>query len=219
MKPATHKGFQALHELVRKKKLLLAAGTDKPVTASLASPDGLSDHELFQRAMSDVLPLGWSNNPLPTSLPVELQNLQGKEEQGLGLFAEFATGLGTVDMVASGEYIEGATHPRGHLLLEYLRAGHFAVQAHLDLHGLTVSQARHTLETFLRRSLHLDYGCVRIVHGRGRHSCDGHAVLKTQLQKWLSSRRIARYVVAYTSARMCDGGGGALYVLLRKNAR
>jgi DNA-nicking Smr family endonuclease len=218
MKPATHKAFQALDELVRKKKLMLAASTDKPVPASPASSDGLSDHELFQRAMSDVLPLGWSNNPLPTSLPAETQNPQGKEE-GLRLLAEFANRLGTVDMVASGEYIEGATHARGHLLLEYLRAGHFAVQAHLDLHGLTVSQARHTLETFLRRSLHLDYGCVRIVHGRGRHSCDGHAVLKTQLQKWLSSRRIARYVVAYTSARMCDGGGGALYVLLRKSVR
>jgi DNA-nicking Smr family endonuclease len=218
MKPATHKAFQALEELVRKKKLMLAASTDKPIPASPASSDGLSDHELFQRAMSDVLPLGWSNNPLPTSLAVETQNPQGKEE-GLRLLAEFANRLGTVDMVASGEYIEGATHARGHLLLEYLRTGHFAVQAHLDLHGLTVSQARHTLETFLRQSLHLDYGCVRIVHGRGRHSCDGHAVLKTQLQKWLSSRRIARYVVAYTSARMCDGGGGALYVLLRKSVR
>jgi DNA-nicking Smr family endonuclease len=31
----------------------------------------------------------------------------------------------------------------------------------------------------------------------------------------LCSRRLSRHVVAYTSARLCDGGGGAVYVLLR----
>ncbi len=219
MKAATHKAFQILGELVREKKLLLGASTHKPLPAAVGRSGSLSDDELFQRAMTDVLHLGWSSQPLPGGFSLETQAVQDRKDEGLQLLAEFAAGKGTIDLIASGEYVEGAPHPRGHLLLEYLRAGHFAVQAHLDLHGLTVNQARHSLEAFMRRSLHLGYGCVRIIHGRGRHSSDGHAVLKTELQKWLSSRRIARHVVAYTSARMCDGGGGALYVLLRKRSR
>ena len=41
-------------------------------------------------------------------------------------------------------------------------------------------------------------------------------VLKSSLQRWLSTRRMSRYVVAYASAPMSDGGVGAVYVLLRR---
>jgi DNA-nicking Smr family endonuclease len=44
-------------------------------------------------------------------------------------------------------------------------------------------------------------------------------VLKELLQKWLNSRRISRHVIAYTSACSSDGGGGAVYVLLRRRLR
>jgi DNA-nicking Smr family endonuclease len=216
MKPATFKAFQALGELVREKKLPLAPANDKPLPAPLPWAEGLSDQDLFQVAMRDVFPLGWSSRPLGPRVLVEVPNPRESEDEGLKLLMEFVAGKGVIDLIASGEYIEGAPHPRGHLLLGQLRTGHFAVQAHLDLHGLAVSEARETLENFIRRSLHLGHGCVRIIHGRGHHSLNGHALLKEHLQKWLGTRRMARHIVAYTSARLCDGGGGALYVLLRK---
>jgi DNA-nicking Smr family endonuclease len=219
MKPTTFKALQALGELVREKKLHLAPSNDKPLPAALPWAEGLSDHDLFQVAMRDVFPLGWSSRPLGPRVPVEVPNPRESEDEGLKLLMEFVAGKGVIDLIASGEYIEGAPHPRGHLLLEQLRTGHFAVQAHLDLHGLAVSEARESLEKFIRRSLHLGHGCVRIIHGRGHHSFNGHALLKEHLQKWLGTRRMARHIVAYTSARLCDGGGGALYVLLRKRLR
>ena len=43
-----------------------------------------------------------------------------------------------------------------------------------------------------------------------------HSVLKESIQRWLCTRRMSRHVIAYTSARRCDGGGGAVYVLLRE---
>ena len=55
-----------------------------------------------------------------------------------------------------------------------------------------------------------------IVHGRGLNSKDQVPVLKTRLAQWLARGSWARLVLAFTSARPCDGGAGALYVLLRR---
>jgi len=40
--------------------------------------------------------------------------------------------------------------------------------------------------------------------------------LKEGLRIWLSSGRISRHVLAFTSAQRSDGGTGAVYVLLRR---
>jgi len=218
MKPATFRALEALGDLVRERKLELSPPTDKPQPPVLTLSEDLSDEELFQISMKDVLPLGWSNVPLPPSIPLEIQNPGDSEDEGLKLLTEFVAGKGTIDLRVSGEYVEGTPHPKGYLLLENLRNGHFAVQAHLDLHGLSLRTAKENFERFIRRSLQLGHGCIRIIHGRGQHSLNGHAVLKEHVQKWLSSRRMSRHVMAYTSARLCDGGGGALYVLLRRRS-
>ncbi len=218
MKPATCRTFEDLGALVRGQKLKLTPSTDKPAPI-MNLPDHLSDEELFDLSMRDVFPLGWSAVPLPPSEPFEIQNPHQSEDEGLRLLTEFVADKGEVDLMVSGEYVEGAPHPHGHLFLEMLRKGCFSVQAHLDLHGFTADEARRSFEEFVRHSLRLGYGCVRIIHGRGQHSMDGQPVLKEQVQKWLSSRRMSRHVVAYTSARLCDGGGGALYVLLRRRVR
>jgi DNA-nicking Smr family endonuclease len=123
---------------------------------------------------------------------------------------------GNVEIEDTAEYIEGSVHPHGRLYLKDLRSGRFSVQAHLDLHGLNLQEARFALEEFLFESVRTGFTCVRVIHGRGRHSHKHHPVLKENIQRWLCTRRMSRRVIAYTSARRCDGGGGAVYVLLRK---
>ena len=207
----TYKGFKALGESMRRD----LTDVERPPYPSYTTGEGFSDEELFQKAMSDVLPLQ-GNNKLPRfGTSVEIHNFQ-RADDDLELLVQSVSGKEVVDWVANREYVEGAPYPGGRLLLELLRTGHFAVQAHVDLHGLTVKEARESLEKFILGSLHLDHGCVRIVHGRGHHSSNGRPVLKAHVQKWLSSRRIARHIVAYATACTCDGGGGALYVLLRR---
>jgi DNA-nicking Smr family endonuclease len=56
---------------------------------------------------------------------------------------------------------------------------------------------------------------VLIVHGRGLSS-PAKPILKTKVIKWLTSGPWRKWVMAFTSARWCDGGAGATYVLLRK---
>lgn len=188
---------------------------DEPREASGdVMPEGLSDSELFEFAMRDVKSLGWSAVPLHNRPPVEIQT-QDEEQDALRALAEFVR-EGNVDIENTGEYIEGSVHPQGRLYLDDLRSGRFAVQAHLDLHGLNLQDARFVLEEFLLESVRSGFTCVRVIHGRGRHSHKHHPVLKDNVQRWLCTRRMSRHVVAYTSARRCDGGGGAVYVLLRK---
>lgn len=219
MKPSICRAFEDLWGLVREQRLNLAPSTDKPALPLGNLPDDLSDRDLFEMSMRDVLALGWSESPSLTTEPIEIQNPHQSESEGLRLLTEFVSGKGEVDLKASGEYVEGASQPRNRLLLPTLHNGRFSVQAHLDLHGLTVEEAKEAFQRFIRRSLRLGHGCIRIIHGRGQHSVNGQPVLKEQVQRWLSSRRMSRNIVGYTSAQICDGGGGALYVLLRRRIR
>lgn len=83
----------------------------------------------------------------------------------------------------------------------------------LDLHEMTVEQARNAVLNFLFYSRERNYACVRIIHGKGRLSLSG-AKLKNCVNCWLMQ---IPWVLAFSSARPRDGGAGALYVLLRRN--
>jgi DNA-nicking Smr family endonuclease len=219
MKAPIFRSLQDLKELARSVKRPASVGAGKPAPDRFPEADVLSDEEVFELSMQDVTPLGWSDVPLPRSGPVEIPNPRGSEDEGLRLLIEFVEGKQPIDLRLSGEYIEGTPDPLGRRFLDRLRQGHFAVEAHLDLHGLSIAEARGRLEAFVRTSLQKGCGCVRVVHGRGHHSLEGNAVLKEHVQKWLCSRRMSHHIMAYTSARLHDGGGGALYVLLHRRRR
>lgn len=217
-KPPTYQSFEQLAALLKQKKKQ-PASPSRPVPAKAPPPAPESEQEIFAQAVEDVHPLGWSDDTLPKARPLEIQNLHQSEDEGLRLLREFVAGQSPFDLQFTGEYVEGSPHPRGKLLLPELRSGQFAVQAHLDLHGATREEARMALENFISNCQRRDFSCVRIIHGRGQHSQADAPVLKEHVQKWLSGRRLGRHILAYTSARLADGGGGALYVLLRKRHR
>ena len=212
------KPFAILEEWVRRGRIHLsqpAIVEDEPRDFVIEPfPDGLSDTQLFELAMKDVKSLGWSAVPLHHRPTVEIQS-QDEEQDALRALEEFVRD-GNVEIEQTAEYIEGTVHPHGRLFLDDLRSGRFSVQAYIDLHGLNLQEARFILEEFLLESVRAGFTCVRVIHGRGLHSHKHHSVLKENIQRWLCTRRMSRHVIAYTSARRCDGGGGAVYVLLRK---
>ena len=113
----------------------------------------------------------------------------------------------------TSEYMEGRAPGVSRALLEELREGRIAVSRVLDLHGLTVPEAEVAFHEFLRECLFRGDRCVLIIHGRGLSSPD-KPVLKERVRFWLERGPLRRYVLAYASARPCDGGPGATYVLL-----
>ncbi len=98
--------------------------------------------------------------------------------------------------------------------LKKLRRGLFVVGAELDLHGMTAPVARQAVATFLHECQRRRIQCARVVHGKGRGSRHRAPVLKQKVGSWLQQRD---EVLAYCSARDCDGGTGAVYVLLKRS--
>jgi DNA-nicking Smr family endonuclease len=130
--------------------------------------------------------------------------------------ADLVEGVGPFDITATDEYVEGLGPGIDKRLLRKLRAGDYAIQAHLDLHGFTSDAAHVAVEKFLTAARHDSRRCVLIIHGRGFGSKDGVPVLKERLKVWLTRGRIGQGVLAFCTARPTDGGAGAVYVLLRR---
>ncbi len=97
-----------------------------------------------------------------------------------------------------------------------LRMGRYDIEARLDLHRMTVREAREEVASFVRESLELGLRTVLIMHGKGQRKPDQErsAVLKGYVNRWLQDLDA---VQAFHSAQPVHGGTGAVYVLLRKS--
>lgn len=100
----------------------------------------------------------------------------------------------------------------GRRTMRKLARGNFAIQAEIDLHGMTVAEAKPRLAAFIEDCASTGKLCVRVVHGKGLGSGRRGPVLKAAVNRWL---RQWQPVLAFVSARQVDGGTGAIYVLLR----
>jgi len=174
-----------------------------------ATPD--DDTELFRRAVADARPLA-GTVPEPFRRPVKPRaRFSRADEQAV---------LGEILQSPSDE-VEGdpadflAFFRTGVGIRNFrkLRRGRYSVQDEVDLHGMTVVEAREHLQAFLEQALSRRLTCVRIVHGKGRGSGHGGPILKRKVDVWL--RQWDR-VLAFCSARPADGGTGAVYVLLKR---
>lgn len=171
---------------------------------------------LFLESVGEVAPVR-AGPPVSAPPPPKIDPTRRLNEDAevLTQLSELVAGDAPFEVVDSNQYLEGAISSLDPRLLGRLRKGEPAFQARLDLHGLTREQAKLATERFIADARHRRLRCVLIVHGRGLHSEDQVPVLKGSVQAWLTRGRLARQVLAFTSARPQDGGVGAVYVLLR----
>lgn len=113
------------------------------------------------------------------------------------------------------EYMEGYAEGINPVTLDKLKNGVFSVQKILDLHGLSIDEAKISFEEFIADSIKAGLNCVKVVHGRGLKS-KNVPVLKENLKAWVIRAMNRKWVTAFSSALMCDGGPGATYILLKK---
>ena len=206
--------FEALKRMMDGGELALHPDTDKLVAPPKKIDRELSDDQAFAAGMEGVEPLGWSETPVKLPPPFEVPMWAEDEDEALSELRAFVDGRGELDAFALGEGVEGASSARARRYLPRLKNGDFAVQDHLDLHGLDLDDAQRALERFLKHARHKSLTCVRVVHGRGKHSPSEPHAMKRAVTRWLSSRKLRRTVVAFASAKWKDGGSGAVYVLL-----
>lgn len=113
----------------------------------------------------------------------------------------------------TSEYIEGKAPGISSRIVNALREGKFPIKRVLNLRGLSVKEAELAFEEFIKESILKEERCILIIHGRGLAS-RSEPVLKNKVKEWLEKGPFRRYILAFTSARPCDGGLGATYVLL-----
>lgn len=95
--------------------------------------------------------------------------------------------------------------------------GRVAIGGRVDLHGMTQSEAHNLLLAFLRTAHDRELRYVLVITGKGSSS-GGEGVLRRAVPDWLATAPFRLLVSGYDEAARNHGGGGALYVRLRRKA-
>jgi len=195
---------------------------EKPEDLAAITADEIveeSDEDLFQEAMKDVVPLSDSRKRIvrsPSRREEFTDHQQSQEERERQYLSSLVKDSSAWDISFSDEYMVGAVPGVGPKIMRRLKRGEFSVQDYIDLHGLNKKEAEAVVSEFIIKSYQRGMRCVLIVHGRGLGSVDHQPAIKRELPVWFRRGMLKRIVLAFVTARPCDGGAGALYVLLKK---
>lgn len=182
------------------------------------SADKPDELEIFRREMQDVRPIK-SEPKVPLAQrdadPVTLaQRREAAVAQAVGAESNFLSGeyvpeLNPHDLLAfKRDGVQNGVYRN-------LRLGKYTIDARLDLHRMTVEQARRAVFGFVQDCMAQDIRCALITHGKGVGR-ERPALLKSCVAHWLPQ---LHEVLAFHSALKQHGESGATYILLRKSER
>lgn len=183
---------------------LVVAMTDKP-----------SDSDFFLQQMKGVKPIKVEEKVILASPQLDKINSLTRQKAATAELAKDKNFL-------SGEYIE-PVDPLA--IIEFkrdgvqngvyrnLRLGKYQIDARLDLHHMTIDQARNAVFQFIKDCMNHDIRCALITHGKGEGR-NLPAQLKSCIAHWLPQ---FPEILAFHSAQKQHGWVGATYVLLRKS--
>jgi DNA-nicking Smr family endonuclease len=105
-----------------------------------------------------------------------------------------------------------------------LARGARTIDRRLDLHGLRQGEAHGALRHFLHESQSRGHSFVLVITGKGRAlgepmALDERGVLRRLVPHWLRHPDMRPLVLGFEEAEVGHGGGGALYVRLRRVRR
>jgi DNA-nicking Smr family endonuclease len=214
----TYSPFQDLKVLLEAKSISLPASSGPDPAPDDKGRDSDWEQRLFRDAMEDVKPICRDNcvqRIPPERRPAAIPDKTEDNEVLASLANLLRSGEG-FQILDTPEYVEGTGYEVHPEIARRLHQGDFSIQAHVDLHGRKVQDARDVFERFLHWAVLSGKRGVLIIHGRGLSS-PAEPVLKSKVVEWLTHGPWRKWVIAYASARLCDGGAGATYVLLRQS--
>jgi len=102
--------------------------------------------------------------------------------------------------------------------------GAVAIDARIDLHGLTQASAYQRLRRFLEESQVAGAKLVLVITGKGRQDDtrpigEERGVLRRSVPSWLVSAELSGYIIGYEAAGRNHGGEGALYVRIKSRRK
>jgi DNA-nicking Smr family endonuclease len=212
--PGFFRPFEGLNSLLRRRQIY-ALPQYAPRKKKTYYSTVETDEQAYRKAMQGVTPIVREKCFQPDEKEPEIQPSRSVDIESLRALenlVKYGYGFTVSD---TSEYIEGSgsqmINPE---LIRRLHRGDFSIQAHLDLHGLDVEHAQEAFDKFLAESVLGSRRTILVVHGRGLSS-PIKPVLKNKVCDWLTRGPWRKWVIAFSSARSCDGGAGATYILLR----
>ncbi|NIJ08205.1 DNA-nicking Smr family endonuclease [Sphingomonas vulcanisoli] len=112
---------------------------------------------------------------------------------------------------APGDTLDGGWDRR-------LRQGAVAPDRTIDLHGHTLASAHTALTHALERAIADDARLLLVVTGRARpaDATPRRGLIRAAIGDWLAASPYAGRIAAIRNAHPRHGGGGALYIVLRR---
>ncbi|MDG1383421.1 MAG: Smr/MutS family protein [Burkholderiaceae bacterium] len=188
------------------------AEKEAQAAARLAEQQRQREQQLFAFSIGAVKPIKDSGRvPAPPS-QVTPRPLQRESDDSAVMAEALSDEFDVTSLLETDDALSYRRSGIGDDVLKKLRGGHWALQGQIDLHGLRTDEARSDLADFLRAAVRKGWRCVRVVHGKGLGSPGKTPILKAKTHRWLVKKK---EVLAFVQARGCDGGAGALMVLLQ----
>ncbi|MFV0492336.1 MAG: Smr/MutS family protein [Pseudorhodobacter sp.] len=103
-----------------------------------------------------------------------------------------------------------------------MKRGKLAPEARIDLHGMTLAEAHPALTAFVLNAQARGMRLVLVITGKGKPGRDSGpipqrtGVLRQQVPHWLRQSPLSLAILEVSQAHLRHGGGGALYVYLRR---
>lgn len=174
------------------------------------------ENELFRQAMADVQPLKkpvperpqqTKVRPTPGQVYRRVAAQRGVREENF-LPAEF------IEQVDPEAVIAFRRPGVQHGVFHSLEMGKYPIEASLDLHLMTIEEARSQVYAFIHDCMRHQIRTALINHGKGARRGPRQAIIKSCVARWLP---MMPEVMAFHSAQRFHGGTGAVYILLRKS--
>lgn len=223
MTARTLKNLSELRSVSRDMKARAKAEEETRLRAALEAKARTEGAREFEEAMAKLGGVVRRNapstartvkSPVSTAINAEALRVRASGQPTLHV-VRLSDELDPADFI---ETSDGLTWRRPYVpesLVRKLHRGGWAVEAHVDLHGLFVDEAREEVDGFIREARIRGMRCLRIIHGQGYGSDSGRGILKTLVRRWL--KQIPE-VMAFVQAPPKTGDGGALIVLLTERS-
>ena len=196
-----------------KKELLKKQREEKQIKqhAKVQQANDNRDQDIFREAMSEVRPLA-HDKAYHEVKKSEFKPAKHNDTEEFFVHDPLSDEL-EIEDVDAAEILSFCCTGIQNSVFRRLRSGSYRISDELDLHGLTIKQAKKLLLYYLQEAVQFEGCCVRIIHGKGHRSGNNKPVLKIHVNHWLSEHE---RVLAFHSTKPKDGGTGAVYVLLKR---
>jgi DNA-nicking Smr family endonuclease len=200
-----------LSDFVKDRRIPL---TDRPKQPPEEGP--ADEHFSFDEAMRDIQKIE-QNKQRVGQIRLEQKSVSEEHDEERKL-ADALNEEYRLNVTNLPEYMEGCVESTNPVTMQKLREGDYSVQKVLDLHGFRADEAYEMFQNFIKDAIRSNIRCVKIIHGRGLKSKQ-EPVLKGRLKEWILRAMHRKWVIAFASSNMRDGGPGATNILLRQQPK